>query len=177
MEAASDLLRTAGQVPKRVNVRARHWVAQFAILIAFTLGAVFAPVDAWARDAGAPAPAPGPAGTLRAAHPQAVPMPAPQAPPTSAVPRVIRLADLGIVNADVSQPFRPAGLAAAIQAAAAVQAKAQTGSSAAHGAVHHRLTASAHRAQFTHSLIYSGTAALVIAGAGLMLLGARRRLW
>jgi hypothetical protein len=37
--------------------------------------------------------------------------------------------------------------------------------------------ASAQRGTFERSLVYSGSAALIIAGAGLLLLASRRRLW
>lgn len=174
MAAASGLLRAAGQVSKRPTSGARLRAAQFTMLIALVLGTAgfVAPAGAWALGALTPTPSPSPDHMDQVARHRGTPAPTPQDPPTSATPKVSRAADVGIMDVGVSRPLQ-----AATGLSAEARDKTQSHAATIRHAQRHRLTASGERARFARSLVYSAMAALVIAGGGLLFLGARRRLW
>jgi hypothetical protein len=172
MAAVSDLLRIAGRVPnQRTHDRARQWAILLSMLVVLVLGTIaFAPARAWADGVDAPTPAPSPDSAQHIGNRQFVPIPTAQVAPTSSVPKIGQSTDITIVEAPVPGPL-PVGLVAITRDNVVAGHPAVK-----HRSVHHRLVAD-DQYGFAHSLVYAGTAALVIASSGLMLLGFRRRLW
>jgi len=183
MGSVSGLPGAVGQPSKQFRTRVGRCACAIALIIVAIL--VGAPEAAWADGAstvvaarsGTPAPNPNPPAQRssgRAASSRTpIPAPTPQQPP-AVRPQVIRRvtgprAWLAVpIERDFVAPGRPVSQMevgpppAAITKAPAPAAAAPTS-----------LSADA----LEHSLIYASALALVIAGAGLVMLGSRRRLW